>query len=180
MLLLTAEGMEPRLFGLDFQLLADSCLMIVAIFVLFFVMSYFLFEPAKKFLKARQDRIREELDGAAKNLKEAEELKSLYEAKLRDVDKEAEEILRDAHARALQSEREVVEEAKAEAARIRQHAHNEAELEKQKVADEVKKEMVVLASMIAGKVVSASIDPTVQDRLVDEALKEIGTSTWQS
>ena len=48
------------------------------------------------------------------------------------------------------------------------------------MADDVKKEMVVLASMIAGKVVSASIDTKVQDQLVDEALKEIGESTWQN
>ena len=48
------------------------------------------------------------------------------------------------------------------------------------IPDDVKKEMVVLASMIAGKVVSASIDTKVQDQLVDEALKEIGESTWQN
>ncbi len=40
--------------------------------------------------------------------------------------------------------------------------------------------MVVLASMMAGKVVSAAIDTTVQDSLVEETLKEIGESTWLS
>ena len=50
----------------------------------------------------------------------------------------------------------------------------------QEMIDDVKKEMVVLASMIAGKVVSASIDTTVQDKLVEDALKEIGDSTWQN
>ena len=48
------------------------------------------------------------------------------------------------------------------------------------MADDVKKEMVELASLIAGKVVSASIDTTVQEGLVEEALKEIGESTWQN
>ena len=42
-----------RLFDLDWQLLADSCLMIIAIFVLFLALSYFLFNPARKFLKRR-------------------------------------------------------------------------------------------------------------------------------
>ena len=56
MLLLT-EGMQPRLFGLDFQLIADSCLMIIAIFVLFLFMSYFLWNPAKKYLEARKKHI---------------------------------------------------------------------------------------------------------------------------
>jgi len=39
--------------------------------------------------------------------------------------------------------------------------------------------MVVLASLIAGKVVKTSIDTTVQDALVEETLKEMGESTWQ-
>ena len=51
---------------------------------------------------------------------------------------------------------------------------------KQKAADDVKREMVVLASIMAGKVVKASIDTTVQESLVNETLKEIGESTWQS
>ena len=42
------------------------------------------------------------------------------------------------------------------------------------------KEMIALASMMAGKVVSASIDTTVQESLIDETLKEMGESTWLS
>ena len=34
--------------------------------------------------------------------------------------------------------------------------------------------------MMAGKVVSAAVDVTVQDSLVEETLKEIGDSTWLS
>ena len=40
--------------------------------------------------------------------------------------------------------------------------------------------MINLASVMAGKVVKASIDTTVQDSLIDETLKEIGESTWLS
>ena len=56
----------------------------------------------------------------------------------------------------------------------------EAELEKKKAADDVKREMVVIASMMAGKIVKASIDTNVQESLVNETLKEIGESTWLS
>jgi len=40
--------------------------------------------------------------------------------------------------------------------------------------------MIVIASMIAEKVVAENIDTTVQDKLVEDTLKEIGKSTWQS
>ena len=86
----------------------------------------------------------------------------------------------DARKRALDNEHRIVEEARAEAERIMERARTEAELEKQKAADEVKKQMVVLASMIAGKVVKASIDTTVQEAMVNDTLKEIGESTWLS
>ncbi len=179
MILLTGEEMT-RLFDLDWQLLADSCLMIIAIFVLFLLLSYFLFNPARKFLEGRKERIHKEIEDAKVTKEEAEKLKAEYASKLKNIDKEAEEILRDARNRALANEKSIVDEAKEEATRILNHAHSEAELEKQKVADDVKKEMVVLASMIAGKVVSASIDTSVQDQLVEDALKEIGKTTWQN
>ena len=70
--------------------------------------------------------------------------------------------------------------AKEVAARIIETARLEAELEKKKAADDVKREMVVIASMMAGKIVKASIDTNVQESLVNETLKEIGESTWLS
>ena len=53
-------------------------------------------------------------------------------------------------------------------------------LEKKRVMDEAKQEMVMIASMMAGKVVAAAIDTSVQDALVEETLKEIGERTWRS
>jgi F-type H+-transporting ATPase subunit b len=44
----------------------------------------------------------------------------------------------------------------------------------------MKQEVIQIASLMAEKVVSASIDTTIQDTLVDETLKEMGDSTWQS
>ena len=69
---------------------------------------------------------------------------------------------------------------KEEAARIVQRANKEAELEKSKVKDEIKKEMITVAREMAGKLVEVSIDDAKQDSLIDETLKEMGDSTWQS
>ena len=59
-------------------------------------------------------------------------------------------------------------------------ANNEIELEKKKAVDDMKQEMISIASLMAGKVVSASMNTEIQDTLVDEALNEIGEQTWQS
>lgn len=176
----STAAMEPRLFDLDFQLLADACLMIIAIFVLVFFMSNLLFNPARKFLADRQERIKNDLDTAQTEKADAIALKEEYEEKLRSIDKKAEDILAEARKKALANEASIIAKAKEEAAGIIERANVEAELEKKKAADEVKQEMIQIASIMAGKVVAANIDTTVSDALVDETLKEIGESTWLS
>ena len=178
MILLTEGQSMSRLFDLDWQLLADSCLMIIAIFVLFLILSYFLFNPARKMLNSRREKIQNELQTAKEAMENAQNLKKEYEAKLKDVDKEAEGILSEARRKALGSENQIVAQAKEEAARILERARVEAQLEKQKLSDDVKKEIISVASIMAGKVVSASMDTVVQNQLIDETIKEMGDKTW--
>lgn len=180
MILLTAGQSMERLFDLDMQLIADATGMIIAIFVLYIAMSYFLFEPAKKVLQNRQDKIKNELDEAQSSMEQAKVLKEEYEAKLKNIEAEKEAILSEARKNALKNESEIIAKAKEEATRIMERAHTEAMLEKQKVADDVKKEMITVASAMAGKVVAASMNAQIQEKLIDDTLKEIGDSTWLS
>ena len=168
------------LFGLDAQLLFNTLLMIVSIFFLFLAMSYLLFNPVRKLLEDRQAKIASDIDTALAEKEDAAKLKAEYETKLRDIDKEAEQILSEARRKALKNEAKIIDDAKLEAASIMRRANEEAELAKKRAMDEVKQEMVAIASMMAAKVVAANIDTTIQDALVEETLKEMGESTWQS
>ena len=168
------------LFNLDAQLLFDTVLLAVAVFFLFLLMSYLLFNPARKLLKDRQDRIANDIDSAKEDKESAAALKAEYESKLKDIDKEAEQILAEARQKALKNEAKIVDEAKAEASRIIKRAQEEAELEKKHAMDDMKQEMIQIASLMAQKVVAASIDTNIQDTLVEETLKEMGESTWLS
>ena len=172
--------MDSYLFDLTPQLLHDAVLSMIAVFTLFLVASHFLFNPVRDMMRKRQEKIKDELDDAKLNQEEAQRLKAEYEEKLRNVEKEAEEILSAARKKALANETKIIAEAKEEAARIRDRAITEAELEKKKVADDVKREMISIASVMAGKVVSASINTVMQDTLIEETLKEIGDTTWLS
>ena len=169
-----------RLFNLDLQLLADSVLTMIAVLVLFFLASYLLFNPVRDFLKKRLEKLQGDIETAAKDKEDAKALREEYDAKLKNIDKEADEILSAARKKALANEARIVAEAKEEAARIIARANEEATLEKKRAIDDVKKEMITIASAMAAKVVSASIDATIQDSLVEETLKEMGDSTWQS
>lgn len=169
-----------RLFDLDFQLLFDAVSLGISVFFLFLIMSYLLFNPARKLLQDRQEKIRSDIASAAKDKEDSAKIREEYEQRLKDVDKEAEALLSEARQKALKNEAKIIAEAKEEAARIIARANEEALLEKKRAADEMKQEMISIAAVMAGKVVAANIDTTVQEQLVDETLKEIGDATWQS
>ena len=168
------------LFDLDAQLLFDTVLLAIAVFFLFLLMSNLLFNPARKLLKDRQSRIAKDISDANEDKESAAALKAEYESKLKNIDKEAEVILSEARQKALKNESKIIDEAKQEAARIIKRAQEEAELEKKHAMDDVKQDMIQIASMMAQKVVAASIDTKIQDSLVEETLREMGESTWQS
>ena len=167
-----------RLFNLDFQLLHDSLLTLIAVFVLFLGGSFFFFNPARKFLEKRKQGIADDIEAAKKEKEEAERLKTEYEDKLKNVDAEVEGILSDARQRALANENRIVADAREEAGKIIDNAHREANLEKLKVADEVKDEVINVAGVMAGKIVASSMNEADQKRLLDETLKGIGEDTW--
>lgn len=96
------------------------------------------------------------------------------------MDAETAELLADARRKALDKEKEIVEKASEEAHQIKVRAEKEVELEKNKVRDEMKQEMVQVASAMAGKFVEASMNKDKQAQLIDETLKEMGDETWQS
>lgn len=179
-ILLTAENDWTRLFDLDFQLLHDSLLTLIAVFVLFLVASVFFFKPARDFLERRKEGIKNDIDEAKNDKEEAARLKEEYEEKLKNVDSEVEAILADARKKARANEERIVQDAMAEAGRIVDNANREADLQKKKIANEVKEEIVTVASAMAGKLVAASIDENAQNELLDETLKEMGEDTWLS
>lgn len=169
-----------RLFNLDFQLITDSVLTIIAVFVLFLFLSHFLFNPARKMLQDRSNKIGNDIESAKKDKEAAALMKAEYEEKMKGIDKEVELILADARKRALDNENRIVDKAKEEAASIIERARTEAELEKKKAEDEIKQEIITVASVMASKFVAAAISNEEQNRLIDATLKEMGESTWQS
>lgn len=169
-----------RMFGLDAQLIQDTLILLVNLFILFVAGSYLLFNPARDFLEKRKNGIKEDLEKAEADKKDASELKAEYEERIKNVDKDAEAILSNARKKAIERENQIISEAKAEAAKIIERANVEAELEKKRVQDDVKKEIIGVASLMAQKAVGEAVDINVQDYLVAETLKEMGDSTWQN
>ena len=99
---------------------------------------------------------------------------------MKQVDKEAEALISEARKKALKQETVIINEAKQEAVKIIDRANKDIELEKSKVQDEMKQEIINVASAMAGRIVKSSMDEKTQSQLFDETLREMGDETWQS
>ena len=147
-----------RIFNLDPQLLFDTGVTLVAMFFLFVLLSYLLFDPARKMLEKRKAFIQSQLDEAAETKADAMKQKEQYTEALSKVEEES---------------------ANEQAHRILTRAEKEISLEKDKARDDMKQEMVQIASAMAGKFVSQSMTEEMQAQLIDETLEEMGDETWQ-
>ena len=175
-----SSGLGDYIFGLDPQLLVDSAITILAMFFVFLLLSYLLFNPARNLMDKRQEGIREQMETAAREKQDAIQFKAEYDEKIKNVQKETDEILSEARKKALKKESVMLEEAREEAAQIVARANREVELEKSKVKDEMKQEIINVATAMAGKIVASSLDESKQSQLLADTLEEMGDETWLS
>ena len=175
-----SSGLGDYIFGLDPQLLVDSAITILAMFFVFLLLSYLLFNPARNLMEKRQEGIREQMETAAREKQDAIQFKAEYDEKIKNVQKETDEILSEARKKALKKESVMLEEAREEAAQIVARANREVELEKSKVKDEMKQEIINVATAMAGKIVASSLDESKQSQLLADPLEEMGDETWLS
>ncbi len=179
-LLTEDEGVWKRIFNLDAQTLFDTSIMLISMLVLFALMSYLLFNPARALIKKREEMIEKDIEDAKKDKAEAMEFKKEYDEKISNVKSEAEELLSTARRKAKKQETDIINEAHEEAGRIIKRAEKEAALEKNRVQDEMKQEIISVASAMAGKMIEVSMDDNAQNELLETTLKEMGEETWQN
>ena len=173
-------SLDDRIFGLDAQLIFQLIFMGIAIFLLFMAASYLLLDPVRKKLNDRKEKVMREQREALENREAALRMREEYDGKLREINKTAEQILSDSRKKAMQRENEIILNAREEAGRIIAGAKEEAALEQKRVNDEVKQEIISVASLLSEKLVAASLDEEKQNALIEQTLREIGDDTWQS
>lgn len=168
-----------RIIGFDGQLIFDSIITGINVFILFFALSYFLFNPVQKVLKNRSDKIKNEIENAKSQEAQAIALKEEYLKKLADTRIEVENIMEDARKNAKKMGEDIVAEAKAEAQNIINRGNKEIEQEKAKAVDELKNQVIGISTLIASKIIKENVNAKSEDKLFEEALSEIGASSWQ-
>jgi len=171
---------EPYVIFFTEQTIIQVIAHILTVLALFYVLGKLLFKPVRNILQKRKEEIASEYKRIDEDTEALAALKTDYESKLLNIHQEAEKILAHARKRAIEREDEIIKEAKDEADRLIKRAHLDIEREKEQSKDEMRREIIGVATVMASKFVAASISDELKNQLVDETLASIGESTWLS
>jgi F-type H+-transporting ATPase subunit b len=146
----------------------------VAFFVFAGLMIWKARQPVLKGLDARAERIRAELDEAQRLREEAQKALAEYKRKQRDAAKEAEDLLANARHEAELLRRQAVADLEQTLARREKAALDKiTQAETQAVLD-VRAKAVDIAIAATAKLLSENVDPTRDQSIVDQAIKDLG------
>lgn len=149
----------------------------IAFAIVLFALMKFAFPALKKGLKAREDKIREDLEGASRAREEAEAEASQYRSQIGDARAEANTIIEDARSDAERVRRETVARAEAEAADIRERAQEDIRLAQERAVSDLRTQVADLSIELAEKVVERNLDRETQVALIDSYIDSVGGSS---
>jgi len=132
---------------------------------------YLLYKPVKKYMSDRVARITRDIESARKNNEKAREDKANYERMIANIEEEREEILSEAHHIAVERSDQILLAAREEAKHMLAKAENEIRMERENAAEEIKRQIIELSTLMASRFVEVSIDRKTQESYLDEVLE---------
>ncbi|MFA5884575.1 MAG: F0F1 ATP synthase subunit B [Acidimicrobiia bacterium] len=149
----------------------------IAFLIVLAVLMKFAFPALKKGLKAREEKIRDDLESASRAREEAEAEAAQYRAQIGDARSEGNVIVEEARADAERIRREVVARAEAEAADIRERAQEDIRLAQERAVSDLRAQVADLSIGLAEKVVERNLDRDTQIALIESYINSVGNET---
>lgn len=173
------EVMPGRIIGFDPQLLFDALIMGINLFILFFALSYLLFNPLREVLSKRKKTIEDNLADAENKVRDAKELKLKYETLLANGRLEANGIVEKAKESAQIMSKQIIDAANNEAASIKERTQKEIAQEKAHVLENIKDDVISISTLLANKVLSKNVDSSESEKLFEETVNSLGDGVWK-
>jgi len=139
-----------------------------------FVLMKFAFPAIKKSLKAREEKIRGDLEGAEAARVAAEEERAKYEAQLADARTEGNRIVEEARQAAEEVRRDLIAKAEADAAEVRNRAQEDIRLLNERAMTDLQQRVGDLSIELAEKIVERNLDRDTQRALVESYISSVG------
>lgn len=152
----------------------DPTFWVAVSFVLFVGLT---FKPIKNALTggldARTDKIRQELEEAARLREEAQKMLADYKRKQSEMSREAEDLLEHAKVEAARLREQAEEDLQAAMKRREQAAVERISQAETKALEEVRNQAVEIAIAATGRILRDSIDDTKAAALVQQSIAEL-------
>ena len=129
-----------------------------------------------KTMKAREDRIKDDLEGAEGAKSEAEGVLSEYRAQLAEARTEAGRIIDEARQAADQVRRDLIARAEADAADLRARAQEDIRLAGERAMADLRGRVSDLSIELAEKIVERNLDRDTQMSLIDNYINSVGSN----
>jgi len=148
---------------------------ILTFLILVTLLAKFAWRPLLQALDSRQELIRKSLDEAQQARMELERLHHESAQILRQARVDAEGVIAQTRSDAAKLREELRQKAKAEADGIVRNAERQIQLETQRALQQLRHEAVDLSVMIASKILQRNLTKEDNERLIEEALKQVET-----
>ena len=146
---------------------------ILVFLVLLALLAKFAWRPLLQALDSRQETIKKSLDDAQQARRELERLTEESAAIIRTARVEAESIISRSRLDADRLREEMKQKARGEADYIVRDAQRQIQLQTGQALQQIRKEAAELSVMIASKIIQRNISKEDNERLIDDALRQI-------
>jgi F-type H+-transporting ATPase subunit b len=146
---------------------------IVTFLVLLALLAKFAWTPLLAALDTRQNAIRKSLDDAQQAKEELERLHVESAQIIQRARVDAEAIISQSRSDGDRLREELKQKARAEADHIVKNAERQIQLETSRALEQIRHEAIDLSVMIASKIIQRSLTKEDNQRLIDEALKQV-------
>jgi F-type H+-transporting ATPase subunit b len=148
----------------------------LAIFLLVVViLGKFAWGPVLALLQERERFIHKSLADAKRDREEAEARLREYAAKIQTARVEAGAIVEEARRDAERLREDLKQRARTEADTMIQNAERQISLQTQRAIQEIRREAVDLSVAIASKIIQRNLTKEDNQRLIDEAIRQVGS-----
>src|SRR6478672_6300191 len=146
---------------------------IVTFLVLLALLAKFAWRPLLQALETRQDGIRKALDDAQLAKQELERLNAESAQIIGRARVDADAIITQSRADGDRLREEIRQKARTEANNIVKSAERQIQLETTRALEQIRHEAVELSVMIASKIIQRNLSKEDNERLIDEALRQV-------
>jgi F-type H+-transporting ATPase subunit b len=148
---------------------------IITFLVLLALLAKFAWRPLLEALETRQNAIRKSLDDAQLAKQELERLNVESAQIIQRARVDAETIVSQSRSDGERLREEIKQKARTEADHIVKNAQRQIQLETSRALEQIRREAVDLSVMIASKIIQRNLSKEDNEKLIDEALKQVET-----